>query len=184
MLRTLVNLNPIAELQQVTDMMDRAFSEFRDSVQSGSTLTQGWSLPVDIFERENQLMIRAAVPGIQPDQLDISVDQSVLTIQGEIEEKFEQNDVIYRREYRHGAFSRAIRLPENADVNGISADFENGFVTITIPKIVPAKPQPKKIEVRNANPNQKALGEQNTHSKTNGTKESAKPEIKQPAQVS
>ena len=81
MLRTLVNLNPIAELQQVADMMDRAFSDFRDSVESGSSLPQGWSLPVDIFERDNNLVVRAAVPGVQPHQLDISVDQKIVLSQ-------------------------------------------------------------------------------------------------------
>ncbi len=180
MLRTLVNLNPIAELQQVADMMDRAFGDFRESVQSGNTLPQGWSLPVDIFERDGKLIVRAAVPGIQSDQLDISIDQNVLTIQGESKQTFEENDVVYRREYRHGTFSRSLRLPENIDVNGISADFENGFVTITIPKIVPAKPEPKRIQVRNTGGDQKAIGE-GSHSKSNGTKLSQ--ESKEPAKA-
>src|SRR5579864_1533591 len=123
MLRTLVNLNPIAELQQVADMMDRAFGDFRETMQTGNGWPQSWSLPVDIFERDNKLIVRAAVPGIQPEQLDISINENVLTIKGELEQTFQQNDVIYRREYRHGEFSRSLRLPENVDVNAISADF-------------------------------------------------------------
>jgi len=177
MLRTLVNLNPVAELQQVADMMDRAFSEFRDNVQTGSTMTQGWTLPVDIFERNHNIVVRAAVPGVKPEQLDISIDQNVLTIKGEIEEKFEENDKVYRREYRHGEFSRSVRLPENVDVNSISAEFDNGFVAITIPKIVPVKPEPKKIHVRNTSGESKSI---EGHSKTNGTKALNK-ETKEPA---
>lgn len=183
MLRTLVNLNPIAELQQMADMMERALGESRGSLSNTAT-PEAWTLPVDIYERDNKLFIRAAVPGIKPDQLDISIDQNVLTIKGEITETTEQNDVVYRREYRYGNFVRSLRLPENIDTNNVSAEFDNGFVTISVPKVVPVKPEPLKIQVRNATqkPAQKSLQQENAN-EANGTGKK-KVETKQPAHLS
>lgn len=155
MLRSLVNLNPVAELQQVADMMDRAFSEFRENVNSEQP--RGWSLPVDIFERDNNLVIKAAVPGVKPEDIDVSVENNVLTIRGESKEETQQNDVVYRREYRYGSFSRSIRLPENIDTNGIEAEFDHGFVKIILPRVEPAKPKALKVQVKNASVDTKAF---------------------------
>jgi HSP20 family protein len=149
MLRSLVNLNPIAELQQVADMMDRAFAEARaNQNEVEGQIKGGWNLPVDIYERENSLVIKAAVPGIRPEDLNVSIENNILTISGEIEDESVSSDKIYRREYRYGAFSRSLRLPENIDTEGVSAEFDHGFVKVVLPRILPQKPQALRVPVK------------------------------------
>jgi HSP20 family protein len=109
------------------------------------------TLPVDIFEKDNNLVVRAAVPGIEPKDLDVSIEQNILTIRGETRSHFETDEKdtkVYRREVSYGAFSRSIRLPETLSFDKADAEFKNGFVTITIPKPEQQQAQPRKLNVR------------------------------------
>jgi HSP20 family protein len=148
MLRTLVNLNPIAELQQVADMMDRAFGDIRGSQNEQTELSKGWNLPVDIFERNGNLVIKAAVPGIRPEDLNVTIENNVLTISGEIQDETVNEDKVYRREYRYGSFTRSLRLPENIDTQAVEAEFDHGFVKITLPRVKEEKPQALRVPVK------------------------------------
>jgi HSP20 family protein len=112
------------------------------------TVERNWSLPLDVYERDNTLFIRAAVPGIKPEDLNVSIEENILTITGEMNEEITEQDKVYRREYRYGKFSRSLTLPENIDTNGIEANFDNGFVKISLPKVEPVKPQALKIPVK------------------------------------
>jgi HSP20 family protein len=147
MLRTLVNIDPLAEFQQLSKMMDRAFGVQESSIDNAS-----YALPIDIYERDNNFYIRAAVPGVDPGDLDISVENNVLTIRGETRQEWENTSdtKVYRREYRYGSFSRSIHLPEQLELDKIDAEFKNGFVTITIPRAEAAKPKALKVNVRHA----------------------------------
>lgn len=109
-------------------------------------------VPLDVYEKDNRIFVRAAVPGVKPEELDITFQEGVLTINGETRHEFEtdKDAKVYRREYRYGKFARSIRLPEDIDTEGISAKFENGFVTIEIPKRELPKPEVKKIDVLQA----------------------------------
>jgi HSP20 family protein len=144
MMRTLVNVNPLNELRAMDEVLERLFTH------PARPVSNVGGLPVDIIERDNKLVIRAAVPGVAPEAIDISVENNVLTIRGESkDESSTENDKVYRREVSYGAFARSIRLPENMDLNAIDAEFKQGFVTISIPRIVEEAPQPIKIAVRN-----------------------------------
>ena len=144
MVRTLVNLNPSQEARSMEEIFDHLFgTPVRPTTSPVSTL------PIDIVEHEGSLKIRAAVPGVEPKDLEIQVEKNVLTIRGEIKQFNESNDVkVYRREVSYGAFARSVRLPDNLDIDNVDAEFKNGLVTISLPRIPEEKPKSIKITVR------------------------------------
>lgn len=108
---------------------------------------EGWIPPVDVSETDEEIVIRTEVPGIAARDLEITVTGNTLSISGRKEEKEEtEREDFYRSERRFGAFRRVIELPESADPERISADSDNGVVTMRIAK----KPgqRAKRIEVR------------------------------------
>ena len=143
MLRTLVNVNPSTEVRAIEQMFDQLFgSPIR------TTTTPVGTLPVDVSEREGNLVIRAVVPGIDPNELEIQVENNVLTIRGEVRHEESKEDKVYRREVSYGSFSRSIRLPENLNLEAVDAQFKNGIVTISLPRLIEEKPKAMKIAVR------------------------------------
>lgn len=107
------------------------------------------SLPIDITEHDGKLFVRAAVPGVEPGQLDIQIEKNVLTIRGESRQETEnKEEKVYRREVSYGAFARSIRLPEGLNLETVEADFKNGIVTVTLPRLPEEKPKTLKVNVR------------------------------------
>ena len=146
MFRTL--LNPMSELQQMIDSMDRAFQSVRPDNRN-SNLNPVYTLPVDIWQKENTVFIRAAVPGVKPEDLDVEVNEHVLVISGEMthDALSDQSANFWRREYAVGKFARSIRLPDFAIAEKIEARFENGFVTISVPLAIKS-PQVVKVPIK------------------------------------
>jgi HSP20 family protein len=172
MLSRIMNVDPMLEMRSMEEMFNRLFAHPMPGTMNRDL--QVATLPVDIFERDNQLVIRAAVPGVKPEDLDVSVENNVLTIRGESRSEFEQgseNTKVYRREVSYGSFSRSIRLPENLKLDQADAEFNHGFVNITIPKLEEQKPQPRKLNVRSASGS--TSGEVRTESTATGPEGSA-----------
>jgi HSP20 family protein len=106
-----------------------------------------WSPRVDVRETKDDFQIDAEIPGIKREEVEINVDNHVLTIQGETKrEKKEEDEEYHRVERYYGSFSRSFSLPENVDEEKIEASFKDGLLTLTVPKTEKAKP--KKIEVK------------------------------------
>lgn len=123
---------------------DALFNGFAASAQRP---TRAFAPAVDIVEEENAYVLKAEVPGVPANELDVSVHEGVLTLKGERKHEQEENRDGYRRvERSYGSFSRSFVLPEGTAVDGIEAKAENGVLTITVPK-VPA-PSPRKIEIK------------------------------------
>jgi HSP20 family protein len=142
--RSLSTRDPFADLGRMVDQMDRAFDGFWRPTMNGGTV------PVDIYEKDNSLFVCAAVPGVKPDELEVTLENNVLTIKGETKQNWETTEQtkVYHREHRYGAFTRSIRLPENLQLDQVDAEFNNGFVTIRIPKVPEQKPEAKRIPIR------------------------------------
>ncbi|HGG58805.1 MAG TPA: Hsp20/alpha crystallin family protein [Gammaproteobacteria bacterium] len=104
---------------------------------------EGWTPAVDLTTTDEAYILTADLPGIRYDDLDLSVEQGILTLKGE--RAAPEDGERTRAERRFGAFKRSFSLPENADTDNISAKYENGVLTVTVPK--QAKPQARKIEV-------------------------------------
>jgi HSP20 family protein len=130
------------------EAMDRLFEEsFVHPLEGRRAPAAGASLAVDIYERDDSLVVKAAVPGVKPDDLDITVTGDVLNIKGETREEEETKEENYhRREFRYGSFCRSIRLPIEVDSGKADATFKNGILELTFPK--PTEKRPKSISVK------------------------------------
>jgi HSP20 family protein len=108
-----------------------------------------WSMPVDVIETKDQIVVKAAVPGVNPDEVDVSITGDTLTIKGETkaEEKFEEGSYL-RKERRFGAFQRTLTLPVNVVADKAKAEFENGVLSLTLPKAEEAKPKSIKVKIK------------------------------------
>ncbi|MCA9951158.1 MAG: Hsp20/alpha crystallin family protein [Anaerolineales bacterium] len=105
------------------------------------------SLPLDVIENEDGYVVEASVPGINPDDVEISFEDDVLTIKGEIKETAESEGVNYQiRERRFGEFGRSIRFPVNINVENVEATYTNGILTLIVPKAEEVKP--KRIAIK------------------------------------
>jgi HSP20 family protein len=107
---------------------------------------QASALPLDVVRHENDVTLRLDVPGIDPGQLEVTVDRGVLTISGKREEERTENDKFFVRERTMGTFTRRLRLSENLNADAVEASYANGVLEVRIPVLEQAKP--RKIEVR------------------------------------
>jgi HSP20 family protein len=112
----------------------------------GDAMRESWMPSLDVIETKDAIELKAELAGLNPDDIHLEVEESVLTLRGErrFEEKVEE-DKYYRIERRYGSFSRSIGLPQNVNTEAIQANYENGVLHVTIPKVEEAKP--KKITV-------------------------------------
>lgn len=154
MSRTLATVIPFRDFERIAEDMDRAFSALWGGHRATPSLAGAAFAPVDIFEQEGRVVFRAAVPGLAPEEVEVTVEDNILNIRGEFKQAWEgdENATVYRRESRTGAFSRSFQLPENLDVENVDATFSNGVVSIAIPIRVEPKPEPKRIELKQTNP--------------------------------
>ncbi|MDX1673492.1 MAG: Hsp20/alpha crystallin family protein [Longimicrobiales bacterium] len=131
--------SPLSEMNRLAREMDSLFGGFNGP-------TDLWSPPVDVEETGDELILTAELPGMDRENIDIELEDGVLTIQGE--KKEEQKDegtqgLLYER--RWGSFTRRFTLPRAVDANNITANYENGILTIRVPKAEEAKG--RKIEI-------------------------------------
>lgn len=144
----LIRWNPLKEMVSLRERMNRLFDDslFRSDRRGEETEMGVWLPAVDVFEKEDQLVIKAELPGM--DKKDISLDfkDGVLTLSGVRKSENEVKDEnFYRREMSCGKFIRSFSLPADSDTEKIKAEFQNGLLTIEVPK--PERHQPKQIKV-------------------------------------
>lgn len=102
----------------------------------------GYGMPlVDVIEERDTIRLVAELPGVKPEDVRISVENNVLTLQGEKKEEERQDDRVYRCERTYGMFERSFTLPATIDANTIVAKFESGLLTVLLPKVEAAKPR-------------------------------------------
>ena len=131
------------------DQINRLFNDAfeRTSFSQESNLT-AWAPAVDIHENEHELVVNADLPGVEAKDLDIRVENNILTIRGE--RKFEKKvneDSYLRVERAYGSFSRSFSLANTVNADGIKADYQDGVLTLTVPKREEAKPKQIKVSV-------------------------------------
>lgn len=131
--------------------LNRALDEAMSTAWKGNG-TRVWVPAIDVAEKADAYLLTVELPGVEPESIDVSYEQNVLTIRGEKRPSFDpqsQGELrVYASERVTGAFERGIRLPEFVDGERITADFTNGLLTITVPKAQAA--QPRRIEIRGA----------------------------------
>ncbi|MDX1689234.1 MAG: Hsp20/alpha crystallin family protein [Candidatus Promineifilaceae bacterium] len=146
-MNALTRWNSYREMLNLRDQMDRLFEDTFSLFPSTQTRFQTpriWGLDMDVSETDEAYIVKVAVPGITPEELDITLTNNVLTIKGELEsaeEQEEEGEVYHMRELRYGSFSRSLTLPERVNADDVEAHVENGILTVFIPKSEESKPK-------------------------------------------
>jgi HSP20 family protein len=146
-MRTLSRFEPFRGVTTLQDQINRLFGDAFERQGEESNLTS-WAPAVDIFETEHELVVKADLPEIDPKELDIRVENNILTIRGD--RKFESKvsqDKHLRVERAYGSFSRSFSLANTVNSEAIKADYQNGVLTLTVPKREEAKPKQIKVNV-------------------------------------
>jgi HSP20 family protein len=128
-------------LQRLNRILDEAFGGLPFAEQ-GNVITSTWFAPTDVSEDENSLRITMELPGVDPDDVRLSLENNILTIRGEKKQQAEENNErIHRFERTYGMFERTFALPNTVDPEKIDARYENGVLYVTLPKAERAKPR-------------------------------------------
>jgi HSP20 family protein len=127
--------------------LNRLFSDFFGRASQEQNLTT-WAPAVDIYEGQNELVVKAELPEVKPDELDIRVENNILTIRGErkFEKKVDEKNYL-RVERAYGSFARSFSLANTVNTEAIKAEYKDGVLTLSIPKREEAKPKQIKVNV-------------------------------------
>jgi HSP20 family protein len=149
-MRTITRFEPFSVAGTLQDQINRVFNDVLARGGEDSNLTT-WAPAVDIFETEHELVVKADLPDIDPKDLDIRVENNILTIRGErkFEKKVDQDNYL-RVERAYGSFARSFSLATTVNTDAIKADYQNGVLTLSIPKREEAKPKQIKVNVSTA----------------------------------
>jgi len=143
----LIRWEPAREMMSLRDAMDRLFD---DAFTRPLSIRDGWSVPaIDMFQTDDEIVVKAALPGIKAEEVQINVTGEVLTLKGEVQQNQEMKEKAWHiREQRLGSFERSIALPTDVVADKAKADFENGILTITLPKAEKVKPKAIAIKAK------------------------------------
>jgi HSP20 family protein len=138
-------LNPVTTQNQFERLFREAFSPVLGESEAS---TRTWAPPVDIYENGDNLVLKAELPGINPDDVEIRVEDNTLYLKGERKFEKEVKEQNYHRvERSYGTFTRTFSLPNSVDSDKVAASFKDGVLTLTMPKKEEAKPKTIKINV-------------------------------------
>jgi HSP20 family protein len=146
----LIRWEPVTELNTIQNEMNRLFNAFFDQPNqteraAGATMRR-WVPPMDLVETEGHYVLRADLPGLADDDVNIHFEDNVLTISGERKPEHEQqSEGYYRLERAFGGFSRSLTLPDGVDPDGVQAHFDRGVLEVHIPK--PEQKQPRRVQI-------------------------------------
>ena len=145
----IVRWEPYRDLMTTQREFDRLFKEaFTPFNGEGELSTRTWAPPVDIYETENDIVLKAELPGMDPKDVEVKVEDNTLYLKGE--RKFEKevmNENYHRVERSYGSFARSFSLPNSISAEKVKAEFKDGLLTLTLPKREEAKPKTIKIDV-------------------------------------
>ena len=145
----LIRWEPAREMMTLREAMDRLFDDSFTRPLSGR---DGWTMStpaIDMYQTENDVIVKASVPGIKADEVQINITGDVLTLKGEVKQEEERNDKAWHiREHRFGSFERSVALPTAVKTDKAEAVFEHGVLTITLPKADEVKPKTINIKAK------------------------------------
>jgi HSP20 family protein len=141
--------DPFREFAQLQDRLNRAFSDAYGRSDESLLSSGAWMPPVDIYQNgDHELVIKAELPDLTREDIDVTVDKGTLTIKGEKKFATEvKEEQFHRIERRYGTFSRSFSLPPTVDAGRVAADYKNGVLTVKLPMREEAKPRQIKVDV-------------------------------------
>jgi HSP20 family protein len=150
----IVRWEPFRDLAGLQERMNRLFEDSLRTRGTGTGQEDDWALggswapPVDIYEQEGNIVLKAEIPGIDPKDVELRVENNVLTVKGhrKLEEEVKRDDY-HRIERAYGVFTRSFTLPTTVDAENIKADYKDGLLKVVLPKREEAKPKQISITV-------------------------------------
>ena len=146
----LVKWDPFRELEDVSKRLNRIFGQPPARAEAGNEMLAlaDWAPSVDISETEAAYLIKGEIPGVKKEDVKITIQDGMLTIQGERkQEKEEKGKKFHRVECSYGSFMRSFRVPDDADEGKVKAEFKDGMLNITLPKSAKVKPKATNVSV-------------------------------------
>ena len=140
--------DPFREVATLQDRMNRLFNDQFGAMTRDESLSGAFVPPVDVYEDENSIQVRLEVPGVDEKDIDVQMENNLLTVRGE--RRFnteEKEESLHRIERRYGSFTRSFTLPNTVSSEGVKADYEKGVLTIQLPKRAEAKPKQIKVNI-------------------------------------
>ena len=164
----MINYDPFRELRALQDEVNRVFSgSFNRGGGESGMMRGAWNPSVDIFENKDQIVLEAELPGLKPEDVNISIENNVLTLHGERKfEKKDDSDNFHRVERSYGSFTRSFTLPPTVSSENVDAVFDNGILRLSLAKREEAKP--RRIEIKATGGSQPKTIEANSQSKSAG----------------
>ncbi|MES1023073.1 Hsp20/alpha crystallin family protein [Gloeocapsa sp. BRSZ] len=167
----LIRWQPFQEIETLRRQMDQVFDELAGSNQQLETF---WKPAVELKDTEDNLILRAEIPGVEGKDLDVQVTREAVAIRGEYRrEKQAQERGLFRSEFRYGKFQRVVGLPVAIQNDQVQAEFKNGILTLTLPKVTEARRKVVKVNIANTSTAPETNNEQ---ADTNGHADTAKAE--------
>lgn len=147
---SIMRWDPFRETVSLRHAVDRLFDDsFFRPLRLRERVDEGHYFPVDIYHTPEAVVARAVLPGLKPEDVEITIDRNVLTIRGKSGGESEAKEESYlRREWHYGTFARAVALPEGLEGGKAEAVFEDGVLTLTIPKAEEIKPKVIKVQAK------------------------------------
>ena len=147
---SLIRWQPFDERVSLRDAMDRVFEDSFIRPRWGWIAPTGAAgLALDMYETKDEVVVKAALPGIKPEEVEVSITGYALTIKGESKEENEVKEKDYiRKERRYGSFARSVTLPSGLKTDKAEATFEDGVLTLKIPKSEEVKPKTIKVKAK------------------------------------
>ena len=147
---------PFNDLRQMQNTMDRMWRRFENHQSEGNAESpeiEAWAVPLDVVRKGDDTVVRASMPGVKPEDIQVSIEDNVLTIKGRTaEEHQEGNGTFLMRERRSGSFHRALRLPESVDTDKVLPHYQNGVLTITVPKAEAKRAKQLQVHIGDSSP--------------------------------
>ncbi|MGD0921067.1 MAG: Hsp20/alpha crystallin family protein [Terriglobia bacterium] len=147
----IVRWQPFCDLMATERGFDRLFRDAFSSVlpvREGELPTRAWAPAVDICENENNIVLKAELPGVDPEDVEVRVEDNTLYLKGERKfEKETKEENYHRIERAYGSFARSFALPNSIDAEKVAAEYKDGLLTLTLPKREETKPKTIKINV-------------------------------------
>ena len=135
MLQRRNHFSPFSELRQMQANMDRMWRRFGTTGGDDQNGIEAWAAPLDVVAEGDDFVVRASMPGVAPENIQVSIEDGVLTVRGETASHFETTDGNYlMRERRSGSFHRSLRLPDTVDQDKAEPRYEHGVLTVSLPK--------------------------------------------------
>lgn len=154
----IVKYDPFRDLRSLQDEMNRLFSGTFSRGSQDEVLRGAWSPSVDIFENKNEIVLEAELPGMNAEDVNISIENNVLTLHGERKfEKKDESDNFHRVERSYGSFTRSFTLPPTVSSENANAEFNNGVLRLTLAKREEAKPRRIEIKAGSGNAQTKTI---------------------------